>query len=322
MGDNGSHVRLVADIGGTNARFALLNECGMPAQVQVFACADYPDVESAIRAYMASARCSRLAEAAIAIANPVTGDAVAMTNHHWSFSISTLKNNLALEHLSVVNDFAALAMALPFLPRTELVQLGGGSAEPGEPVGVIGPGTGLGVAGLVPCGVSWKPLPGEGGHATLAAANDVEAEVIALLRRQWGHVSAERIISGPGLALLREAIGVLRNEPAERLSPAEITQRAITGEDDLSRESLNMFCAMLGTIAGNLALTLGTRGGVYLGGGILPRLGSFFLESPFRARFEQKGRFAGYLAAIPCYVIHSEQPALIGASRFLPHRAS
>lgn len=309
-------IRLVADIGGTNARFALLDDAGMPAQIQVLECAGYPDVGSAIRAYLAKVGGVQPVSAVIAIANPVTGDRIAMTNHHWSFSVSALKAECGLDSLLVVNDFAALAMSLPFLERQDLVQVGGGGAIPNETIGVIGPGTGLGVAGLVKTGAAWQPLAGEGGHVTLAAANDFESEILALVRRRWGHVSAERLLSGPGLPLLREAISALHNKAVEPLSPAEITYRAISGLDMLCQDTVTMFCAMLGSVAGNLALTLGARGGIYLGGGILPQLGPFFLQSPFRARFEDKGRFAGYLADIPCYVIHSKQPALIGASHY------
>jgi glucokinase len=314
-----SPLRLVADIGGTNARFALLDVDGMPARVRVLECSAYPDIGAAIQAYLAMMGGARPVEAVIAIANPVTGDHVAMTNHHWSFSVKALQAELALDSLLVVNDFAALAMSLPFLGRDDVLQVGGEVAVSGEPIGVIGPGTGLGVAGLVKAGNTWHPLPGEGGHVTLPAANAFEADIISILRPHWGHVSAERILSGPGISSLRVAIGTLQGEATEPMSPAEITRRALAGEDPLCRKTIMVFCAMLGTVAGNLALTLGARGGVYLGGGILPRLGELFLESPFRARFEDKGRFTGYLASIPCYVIRAEQPALIGASHYFGH---
>lgn len=309
--------RLVADIGGTNARFALLDAHGMPERVRVLPCSDYPDVVSAVEAYLARAGGERPAVAAIAIANPVTGDRIAMTNHHWSFSVRAAEAKLGLQRLIVLNDFEALALALPALVPDERIQVGGGAAVPGTPIGVLGPGTGLGAAGLVPSGKSWLPLASEGGHVTLAAADDFEAAIIAALRRRFGHVSAERVLSGPGLAALYETIGTLRQAPQENLSPAEVTKRALDGSDPLCREAVTTFCAMLGTVAGDLALTLGARGGIYLGGGILPQLGAFFKNSPFRSRFEDKGRFATYLSAIPCYVIHSKYPALLGAARAL-----
>lgn len=308
--------RLVADIGGTNARFALLDELGVLAQIEVLACADYPDIGAAIRTYMAKSG-RQATDSVIAIATPVTGDRISMTNHHWSFSVQALKAELGFTRMVFINDFAALALSLPALTAKELVQVGGGIAVPNQPIGVVGPGTGLGVASLVKSGNFWQALPGEGGHVTLAAANDFEAEIIASLRRRIGHVSAERILSGPGLVLLRETIGLLRNETVEPITPKEIAQRALVGSEALCVEAVTVFCAMLGTVAGNLALTLGARGGIYLGGGILPQLGDFFVRSPFRARFEEKGRFASYLASIPCYVIHAEYPALIGAGRYV-----
>jgi glucokinase len=310
--------RLVADIGGTNARFALLDAEGVPIRIQVLECTDYPDVGAAIRTYLEIVEV-RPSSAVIAIANPVTGDRIVMTNHHWSFSVQELKAELGLASLIVVNDFAALALSLPSLSAKDLVQVGGSFAVTDGPIGVIGPGTGLGVASLVKSGSIWQSLAGEGGHVTLAAANDFESDIISVLRNRMGHVSAERILSGPGLSLLREIIGSLRNEVVEPIAPAEITHRALSGDDDLCIEAVTVFCSMLGTMAGNFALTLGASGGIYLGGGILPQLGTFFVQSPFRARFEDKGRFASYLASIPCYVIHAECPALIGASRYFKY---
>jgi len=310
--------RLVADIGGTNARFALLDVDGVPVRIQVLECADYPDIESAIRDYLETIE-EQPVLAVIAIANPVTGDCITMTNHHWSFSVQALKAELGLKSLIVVNDFAALALSLPLLAGADLVQVGGGLGVMDGPKGVIGPGTGLGVAGLVKSGSIWQALAGEGGHVTLAAANDFESDIISAIRNQMGHVSAERILSGSGLALLRETIGFLRNEVVEPITAEEITRRAISGNDALCVEAVTVFCSMMGTMAGNLALTLGASGGIYLGGGILPQLGEFFVRSPFRSRFEDKGRFASYLASIPCYVIHAEYPALTGASCYFKY---
>jgi glucokinase len=310
-----SPLRLVADVGGTNARFALLDHEGRPSAVRVLPCERYPDIAVAIEAYLAESGSARPDEAAIAIANPVTGDLVTMTNHHWSFSQRELQARLHLRRLLVLNDFTALALALPVLSADELRQVGGGSAAPQAPIALIGPGTGLGVSGLVPGPGAWIPLSGEGGHATLAAGDDFEANLIGRLRQRFDHVSAERVLSGPGLVLLYETIAAMHNAVAEKRTPAEITARALAGEDALCRLAAATFCALLGSVAGNLALTLGARGGVYIGGGIVPQLGEFLLRSPFRARFESKGRFAGYLAAIPCYVIHSPYPGLLGAGR-------
>ncbi|WP_137894687.1 glucokinase [Ramlibacter sp. 2FC] len=313
--------RLLADVGGTNARFAWQAGPGAPIEQQItLPCAGYATLEDALRDYLA--RCERPLprEGAIAIANPVDGDRVQMTNHHWSFSIAALQRALGFARLEVLNDFTALALALPALPPQALRQLGGGAARDQAAIALIGPGTGLGVSGLLPDGGGgWVPLRGEGGHVSLAPDNAREQQVVAALARRHGHASAERAVSGQGLVdihrALCEADGLA---PPEDWGAAEVSQAALAGSDARCVEALTMFCALLGSVAGNLALTLGAQGGVYLGGGIVPRLGPWFDRSPFRARFEAKGRFRAYLAAIPVFVIEAAQsPALLGAARAL-----
>lgn len=253
--------------------------------------------------------------ASIAIAAPLSGDEVRMTNHTWRFSVAELRRELNLDRLIVLNDFTALAMALRHLPKHELRQCGGGLAMDGAPIALLGPGTGLGVSGLIPSGDGWFPLQGEGGHVTLAAANDREAKVIEALRAKFGHVSAERALSGPGLVNLYTALCSLDGVAVRELQPSEVADAAIGRHDAQCIEALAMFCAMLGTTASNLALTLGAFGGVYIGGGIVPRLGDYFVRSEFRARFESKGRYRHYLAPLPVYVIHSATPAFYGLAR-------
>jgi glucokinase len=215
----------------------------------------------------------------------------------------------------MLNDFAALAMSLPQLSRQDLRQLGGSERVEQAPYALVGPGTGLGVSALLPTGAGhWVPLAGEGGHITVAAADDYEAEIIACCRREFGHVSAERLLSGMGLCNLYRAVTQLAARSSLALTPAEVTQRGLSGEDPDCVEALSLFCSLLGTAAGNLALTIGARGGVYIGGGIVPRLGDYFQQSKFRARFEAKGRLSEYLMPIPVYVIHAENPALLGAA--------
>jgi len=309
--------RLLADIGGTNARFALERGPGQFSAVRTLACADYPRFEDAAAAYLAGAGIA-VAHAAIAIANPVDGDAVRMTNHCWAFSIAGAKHELGLATLLVVNDFTALAMSLPVLPAAELVQIGGGCARTGCAIGLVGAGTGLGVSGLVPhAGGGWTPLQSEGGHVSFSPSDERE---VAVLRHCWerhAHVSAERLVSGPGLALIREALAARAGRVFETLAPSEIVALGLRDGDALCLETLECFAGMLGTVAANLALTLGARGGVYIGGGVVPRLGVWFAHSPFRARFEHKGRFSTYAAAIPTFVITAPYPALLGAARML-----
>lgn len=313
--------RLLADVGGTNARFAWQAGAGQAIEQQItLPCAGYATLEDALRDYLARCERPRPREAAIAIANPVCGDRVQMTNHHWSFSISALQQGLGLARLEVLNDFTALALALPALPPARLRQVGGGAAQSDAAIALIGPGTGLGVSGLLPDGRGgWVPLRGEGGHVSLAPDNAREQQVVAALALRYGHASAERAVSGQGLVDIHRALSEADGlRPPEGWGAAEVSQAALAGSDARCVEALAMFCAFLGSVAGNLALTLGAQGGVYLGGGIVPRLGDWFERSPFRARFEAKGRFSDYLAAIPVYVIEAAQsPALLGAARAL-----
>jgi glucokinase len=313
-----TYPRLVGDIGGTNARFATLpGPAGGLEQVLTLPCADFPGPAEAIAHYLARTGQARPRWCAFGIANPVEGDTVRMTNHHWAFSIQALQGALGLERLLVLNDFTALALALPALSGADLAQVGGGSPAPRRAIGLLGAGTGLGISGLVPCGDDYTPIEGEGGHVTLAAANAHEAALIAWLATRFPHVSAERVLSGPGLVALYEAHAAVAGKPAEVLTAADISARGLAGTCPLCLATLTTFCAMLGTVAADLALVLGARGGIYIGGGIVPRLGDFFARSSFRARFEQKGRFGDYLARIPTYVIQAPYPALLGAARAL-----
>ncbi|HJV24709.1 MAG TPA: glucokinase [Aromatoleum sp.] len=314
--------RLVGDIGGTNARFAFI---GAPDEeisaMRTLPCSDFPGPAEAIEHYLAVSKLLRPRWCAFGIANPVDGDFIRMTNHDWAFSILKLRERLGLDRLKVINDFTALAMALPALSPEDLVQVGRGEATVGRSIGLVGAGTGLGISGLIPCGGDYVPLEGEGGHVTLAASNAHEAELIAWLSTRYRHVSAERVLSGPGLVALYEAHASVAGVDVEPLTAAQISSRALDGTCPLCVETLQSFCAFLGTVAGDLALILGARGGVYVGGGIVPKLGDFFVHSPFRERFEEKGRFRDYLAQIPTYVIHAPYPGLLGAARALDRAA-
>ncbi|AYZ63664.1 glucokinase [Burkholderia multivorans] len=310
--------RLLADIGGTHARFALETARDGIGNVRVYRCGDHAGVADAMRVFLRDAGCARVRHAAIAIANPVDGDRVSMTNHDWRFSIDATRRALGFDTLHVVNDFAALAMAVPHLPEKERRQVGGGDARPGGTIGVLGAGTGLGVAALVRTGNAWAPLSGEGGHVSFAPADEREDAVLRYARTRWPHVSFERLAAGPGIAVIHAALAA-RDGYADgtiETDTAAIIERSLAG-DARCIATLDCFCGMLGTFAGNLALTLGATGGIYIGGGVVPRLGARFDASPFRARFEAKGRFAGYLARIPTFVITAPHPAFTGVSRLL-----
>jgi glucokinase len=315
--------RLLGDVGGTNARWAWQAAPGEAlAHVRSLPTADHASIADCIAAYLAANDLPAPREVAFGIATAVTGDRVQMTNHAWVFSIEDLKRTLGTERVRVLNDFEALAYAVPGLRAGELRAVGGAKAQPDAALAVIGAGTGLGVSGLVPDGRGdWRLIVGEGGHVTLAAADAREASLLAVLRERFDHVSAERVLSGPGLVNLYQAVCTLDGLAPEPLDAAQIVQRALdtasTATHAACAEVLHTFAAMLGTVAGNLVLTLGARGGVYIGGGIVPRLGERFAQLPFRERFEAKGRFRDYLAAVPCWVITAESPALMGAARAL-----
>ena len=342
--------RLIADIGGTYARFALETAPGRFERAASLRCADHADFHAAVSAYLATQATQAtqpgrpIEHAAVAIANPVEGDAVRMTNYHWQFSIEQMRQRLGLATLVVVNDFTALAMAVPRLPAADLRQVGGGQVRQHSVVGVLGAGTGLGVSGLIPAAEGWVALGTEGGHTHVAPRDEREMDILRFAWGEFEHVSFERLLSGPGLALIHRALvhragkgrGANKHSvsahssahsaansaanPAANstpLSAPEITRRGLAGSDVLCVEAIEVFCLLLGTAASNLAVTLGALGGIYIGGGIVPRLGRHFDASGFRARFEDKGRFSDYVRAIPTYVITAENATFAGASAIL-----
>jgi glucokinase len=310
--------RLLGDVGGTNARFALEYAPGRFQAIQTMHGGDYPEFAGAVEAYLAANDHPPIRHAAIAMANPVQGDRIKMTNHDWAFSIRETRQRLKLETLLIVNDFTALSMALPHLRASDFVQIGGGQARKETVIGLVGPGTGLGVGGLIPDKGRWIALGSEGGHASFSPADEREAALLAYCWRKYVHVSAERLVSGPGMETIYLALAELRQAgKVEPLDTAQIVEQALKRNDPLCKETLDCFCGMLGTVASNVALTLGALGGMYLGGGVLAHLGDYFPASPFRQRFENKGRFEAYLKQIPTFMITAQYPAFAGASAIL-----
>ncbi|WP_425261939.1 glucokinase [Rubrivivax sp. RP6-9] len=310
---------MIADIGGTYARFALETAPAHFEHQASLRCADHADFHAAVTAYLGTlpADMAALEHAGIAIANPVEGDQVRMTNYHWQFSIEQMRERLGLQTLVVVNDFTALAMALPRLGPHQRRQVGGGAARERSVVGVLGAGTGLGVSGLIPAYDGWVALGTEGGHTSFAPRDEREIAILRYAMREFSHVSFERLLSGRGIELIYRALLDHAGRPVEPLPAPEITRRALAGSDAVCTETLDAFCAVLGTTAGNLAVTLGAFGGIYIGGGIVPRLGDYFDRSPFRARFEDKGRFSAYVRDIPSFVVTAEQATFVGVSAIL-----
>ena len=308
---------LVADIGGTNARFALARDAGRALDEFASArCADFAGVEEAVRGYLDGlcGACPRAA--AFAVATPVLGDAIHLTNSRWAFSRAALQRALGLEALVVINDFVALAHALPTLQPAQYRVFAGPAPTAGAAMAVVGPGTGLGVAAIVPAPRGWIVVPSEGGHATLSATTPFEFEVLQAIRGRFDHVSAERVLSGLGLPTLYAAVADVRGERGAARDGEEVTRRAIGGEASAAA-TLDMFCALLGEFAGNVALMFGARGGVFIGGGIVAQLGELFVRSPFRDRFESKGRFTPWLREVATPIITAPHVTLQGAAAAL-----
>lgn len=300
---------LLADVGGTNTRCAIGDAAGMPGDVATYRNDDFASLDAVLARYLDSLPADkRPRTGVVAIAAPLRGEDVRMTSRAWSFSREGLRQALGLLRLELINDFAAQAWALPVLGPGDLVKIGGGNALDTAPRVVLGPGTGLGAATLVraPDG-GWMALPGEGGHVTLAAQDAREEDVIRSTRERFGHCSAERLLSGPGLTVLHDALHGVADQAPEQLGSA------LLAGDAAAEATFGMFFRLLATVAGDLALTLGAFGGVYISGGIVPRYIDALQRSDFRQRFEAKGRYRDYMRAVPVWAITSRNPALAGA---------
>jgi glucokinase len=303
---------LLGDIGATNARFALLTD-GSLGPVKWIAVARYPQFADAIEDFLQEQfRESLVENAMFAVAGPVEGERCNFTNCSWTIDGREMRNRFKLQTVRIINDFEATALSLPHLNEGDVRSLGGGRAVSGAPMVVLGPGSGLGVAGLVGDGARRIVIASEGGHATLAANSRREDVILDLLRQRFGHVSAERVLSGPGLENLYHAIAAVDEIDVPLRSASEITQAALQGACSASRAALDMFCDLLGGFAGNVALTYGARGGVYIAGGIAPRILDHLAITEFRSRFVQKGRFQAYLEAIPSQVIVHPAATFLG----------
>ena len=315
---------IVADIGGTNARFSRVDLDSLHLdKVAVYPCADFDTLADALQFYRVEQGLTAIRHVALAIACPVTGDFVKMTNFRWQFSVSGMKADLDLAEFIVLNDFTAVAMSLPALKQTELVQIGEGHADQFKPMAVLGAGTGLGVAHLIPTALGYLPLPGEGGHVDFTAQTEQEWFIQKFLANKYGHVSPERLLSGPGLEDLYLAIAAFNNKVVEPLTASKIAGKALDGSCVLCKAVIEQFFASLGGLAGDLALTLSTFGGVFVAGGITPKLLSLINQSEFRTRFEAKGRFKDFNRRIATFVVTAEQPGLTGCAVYLKqHMAS
>lgn len=307
---------VVADIGGTNARFASVRSDDPHdlSDIRVYPCADFEGLAEAFQQYLSEVD-THTSVLSVAMACPVERDRIKMTNNHWQFAKSELVGILGLDELRVINDFTAQSLAVPLLGEDEKIILHAGEAAENRPKLVIGPGTGLGVGGLVPSQTGWIPIVCEGGHVAATPSTHQESQALDYLRERFGHVSAERVISGQGIENLHEAFSHLAGiEQPEDWTAAIISRRAQEARDELSIQTLETFCAMLGTTVGNAAVTLGSLGGIYLCGGILPRMVEFLKDSQFLDRLHHKGRFEHYMKSMTVSLVTAPQAGLLGAA--------
>ena len=308
---------LVADVGGTNIRLGIADLSDLSiSDIVTYQCADFANIDLAIAQYKQQTG-NEFSHACIDVATAVTGDLVSLTNNHWEFSQKQLAVQFGLSHFSVINDFTAIAMSVPKLPESKKIQIGGGQAQDKKPIAIYGAGTGLGVAHLVHTGDKWLPIDGEGGHTDFAPIDQDEVNILQQLQKKYARVSAEQLLSGLGLVQIYQSLAAADKLGAKDYQPADITENAINNTDPLAVKSLQVFCRILGSFGGNLALTVKALGGVYIAGGIVPRFIDYVKESDFRARFDAKGRFSSLVETIPVYVVTEDQPGLIGCAAYL-----
>lgn len=317
-------INLIADIGGTNIRLAIADKnCDENyREIETYQCAQFASLTDVISLYIKNKQLAdHNIDACLAIACPVDTDIISMTNLPWQFSQHALKEQLNLHNLTLINDYTAIAMAIPLLTDKQKIKIGGGEVTQNTPIAVFGPGTGLGVAHLVPLTIAgnnqWHCLSGEGGHVDFAAVDELDIKILQQLKMIKARVSYEQLLSGYGLVQIYQALCVINDHAGDKLSAAEICSQAQAGTCSICQQTLNQFCKVLGSFAGNLALTMNTQGGVYIAGGIVPRFVDYIKNSAFRDRFEAKGRLSHLTQRAPTYVITEQQPGLLGAAAYL-----
>jgi len=313
---------LVADIGGTHARFALVHRDPISSvyhvsQAVTLASADFDSVEQSLDTYLETITGSRPLGACLAVAGPIGEDRIRLTNLHWEFSARELGRRFGIENFLVVNDFAAFLAGVTVIGQENLSMVKPGVPVSTSPVAALGPGTGLGISSITRGAGGWHPVASEGGHAGFAPGNEQELEIARILMRRFGRVSLEQVISGPGMANLYEALCVIAGQKPQPRTPEQITALGLSGDDALCEQTLRVFCAILGSVAGDLALITGARGGVFLGGGVVRKFESMLVNGDFVRRFCDKGVMSDYVAQIPVYTVHGGQAALIGAAVLL-----
>ena len=308
---------LIGDIGGTNARFAVIPGPDAPAEIfPGVATADFPDIETAIRGSVLPYASAQPRSAIIDLAGPIVGDAIDLTNADWVIRPLELARRTGLADVILLNDFEALALALTALRPSDLAPIGDVATTASGAKVVLGPGTGLGVGALVAAGGRWMPVPGEGGHVALGPVEADEFPLWANIEPEDGRISAETLLSGRGMVRLYRAVALTGGHDAPFAKPAEITAAALAHSDPVAERTLSLYCRLLGRIAGDMALVFMARGGAYIGGGISPRILPFMLDGEFRRAFEAKAPHQSVMAAIPSFVITRDNPALEGLAAF------
>jgi len=318
---------LIADIGGTNARFAAVREGELQSEFEFHhSVLEYPSFADVIIRLKEELAAQSIhtppAAVCLAVACPADVEQISFTNSHWSFSRNELVQWLNCDQLALINDFEAVAHGVTELNEEDYVQIGGESPVPGKAIGLLGAGTGLGVAALIPLSSGYHILDTEGGHADFAPVDQLQFDVLEYLRGIYGRASLERLLSGKGLFNIYLALCHLRGVPPELTNPAEVVNASLSNKDTQALAALNMFCEAFGATAGNLALTVGARGGIYIAGGVIPRFGDFFIASGFREKFENKGRFRTYLQPIPVFLVTRSNLGLLGAAKYLKRRST
>jgi glucokinase len=316
-------INLVADIGGTNIRLAITDKNNNINEIETYQCQEFPHLSNVIHHYLKEkSLLNTPVNACLAIACPVDTDSISMTNLPWKFSQKKLKEELNLNSLTLINDYTAIAMAIPLLNDQQKVKVGQGETVDKQPIAVCGPGTGLGVANLVNINNHWHCLGGEGGHTDFAPVDELDVKIFQQLKMTKKRLSYEQLLSGYGLEQIYQALVVINNETSTntkltKLSAKDISTQAIAGTCPICQQALSQFCKVLGSFAGNLALTTGSLGGVYIAGGIVPRFIEYVKNSEFRERFETKGRMSHINKQTPTYIITESQPGLMGAAAYL-----
>jgi len=312
---------LVGDIGGTNARFAIVSQGSSELlSINTLKCEKFETVQQALRFYLSSIEDIQISSACIATAGTVHLDTFKPSNNDWTINKSDVASELNNIQVSWINDFNAQALATTLLSDNDVITIKAGIGQPDRLRLAIGPGTGLGVCGLIRSSSGWVSVPTQGGHSDLSPNTPLEIEILTLLQKKFGHVAVERILSGPGIVNLYEALCQINGKDILFHSPSEITAAAINpSPDPLSKETLHLFCQIFGSVTGSMALTTGSLGGIYITSDLVRNFLDFFIESEFVESFENKGRMKYYMTDIPIYFSKKENMGLLGAIRHLNH---